>query len=479
MLAEPPARGVRIGGVTVMPGEARAVAIPLASPRRRGTDSGPERSVPAWVVVGAKPGPRVSIVGAARGGEGAAARAAMRLAVGLEPATLSGSVVIVPVLWPYGRLPLRHRPDRAWDFPGDAGGTRAERDAFALFSDVVVGAQAVVVLGGPRRGRRGAVVAHGRLDDPRVRRLAVQTGAEAVLATSAKARGLLAAAAAAGIPCVELVAEGGPDDERAPIELARAARSSLAVLGILGKPEGDANGVAASVHGTPRVGAGAPAALPLLPSSPIVTEAPVRVRSPADGFLAAPVGPGTRVRAGAPLGRLVSTLPAPHATIAAPIRGLVIEAAPPGPVRLGAVLFVMTPLSRAAARKPASTTSTTTAAAGGDAEAVSPGRPPGGSTRPWSRSASPRRASAGSSSRAARARHRAAQGEDRHGRAHVGVARRPHADRRHVGRAAASSDPRDHGPGRRAWAPAARRPGGRARLRGRARQRRGGPSAAR
>ena len=36
MLVEPPARGVRVGGVTVAPGEARAVAIPL-SPRRDAT----------------------------------------------------------------------------------------------------------------------------------------------------------------------------------------------------------------------------------------------------------------------------------------------------------------------------------------------------------------------------------------------------------------------------------------------------------
>jgi len=35
MLVEPPARGVRVGGVTVAPGEAREVAIALAPRPRR------------------------------------------------------------------------------------------------------------------------------------------------------------------------------------------------------------------------------------------------------------------------------------------------------------------------------------------------------------------------------------------------------------------------------------------------------------
>src|SRR5262245_26355798 len=161
MLVEPPARGVRVGGVTVAPGEARAVAIPLAPRRRRartgtsrpGSGSAPEdksaasaRSIPAWVVVGLKPGPRVSVVAAVRGVETTAALAAARLAAGLDPAALMGSVVIVPVLRPAGRLSRTGRPGRAWRLPGDAAGQRSAPDAFALFSDVVVGASALIVL---------------------------------------------------------------------------------------------------------------------------------------------------------------------------------------------------------------------------------------------------------------------------------------------------------------------------------------------
>ena len=83
MLVELPVRGVRVGGVTVGPGEARAVSIPLSA-RRRGDGAAPARAIPAWVVVGHKAGPRVSVVGAVRGVEAGAARAASRLAATLE-----------------------------------------------------------------------------------------------------------------------------------------------------------------------------------------------------------------------------------------------------------------------------------------------------------------------------------------------------------------------------------------------------------
>ncbi|HVZ75240.1 MAG TPA: hypothetical protein VHJ20_22840, partial [Polyangia bacterium] len=165
-----PARGVRIGGVTVAPGEARAVAIALG-------EVSAKRAVPAWVVVGTKPGPRVSVVAAARGTESAAAAAARALARTLDPEALAGSVVVVPVLRPGGRFSPRRRAAAAWPFPGDSGGTARARDAFALFSELVVGVGAVLGLGAPRGGRRAALVARGDLRDPRVRRLAAASGA--------------------------------------------------------------------------------------------------------------------------------------------------------------------------------------------------------------------------------------------------------------------------------------------------------------
>jgi len=335
MLVEPPARGVRVGGVTVAPGEARAVSIAL-SPRRRPAKAAAARSgaasapaapaaptIPAWVVVGLKPGPRVSVVAALRGYETTAALAAARLAASLDPAALTGSVVIVPVLRPDGRLSGTGRPRRAWRFPGDAAGKRPARDTFALFSDIVVGATALVVLGVPRRGRRGAVVVHGRLTDPRVRRLARESGATAMFAASPKRHALLAAAEGASIPGVELSASG---DEPTVDNLVRAARAVIAAAGVLTRA-GDGAGEGGV-------------------EEPLAPTRVVRVDATIDGFLETDAAPGDIVRRRAPLGRVVPALPGPPAVIATRADGLVVEAARPGPVRAGATLFVLLPVPR-------------------------------------------------------------------------------------------------------------------------------------
>jgi predicted deacylase len=340
MAVELPARGVRIGGVSVAPGEARAVKILLA-PRSR-ADGATERAVPAWVIVGSKPGPRISVVAAVRGVEATAARAATRLAASLDPGALAGSVVVVPVLRAGGRLAAGNRPAAQLPFRGDAAGKRASRDAFALFSDLVVGVQGLIVLGGPRRGRRGAVVARGHLEDPRVRRLAMQSGAAALL--PARANGdLLAAAGAAQVLAVELSAAGASVDAAASDPLVRSARAILSALGVLAASEAPGAGV----EGRQR------SALLPAPASGVTARA-VRVRAPADGFLEAPTEPGRVVRARDPLGRVEPLLPGPPISLAAPIGGIVIEAAAAGFVRAGATLFAMVPSAAAARRgKPA------------------------------------------------------------------------------------------------------------------------------
>ena len=307
------------------PGEARAVRILLAPLSRARAAGAGERAVPAWVIVGTKPGPRISVVAAVRGIEATAARAATRLAASLDPGALAGSVVVVPVLRAGGRLAARNRPLAQLRFPGDAAGKRASRDAFALFSDVVVGAQALIVLGGPGRGRRGLVVARGRLDDPRVRRLALQSGAAALLPAPAGGD-LLAAAGAAQVVAVELSAAGASVDAAAAEPLVRSARALLVALGVLGANDPAAGGGEEGVR---------PASLPHVPARA------VRVRAPADGFLEAPAEPGSAVRARALLGRIEPVLPGPPITLAAPIGGIVIEAAAAGFVRAGTTLFAI------------------------------------------------------------------------------------------------------------------------------------------
>src|SRR5688572_7523854 len=118
MRAQPAVRPLRMGTVTVAPGQMRTVMLPL--PGRS-----PEKdALPVVVAVGRRPGPRITLVAAPRGFEAGAARAAREIAAALAPETRAGSVVVVPVLRPGGRFAARGEPvptGASWQFPGDAG----------------------------------------------------------------------------------------------------------------------------------------------------------------------------------------------------------------------------------------------------------------------------------------------------------------------------------------------------------------------
>jgi predicted deacylase len=327
MIPSLPARGVRIGGVTVAPGEARAVAIPLA-PRAGGEDAAAtedRRAIPAWVVVGAKAGPRVSIVAAVRGTESGAAAAARALCDALDPAALAGSVVVVPVLRPGGRFAPRRRPAIAWRFPGDAGGAARARDAFTVFSEVVIGAGAIVLLAAPRGGRRAALTVAGDLGDPRVRRLAAHVGAVAARTSRARAGTLTEAARAAGVVTLELSAAAAPSDETgAARALAQAAHAVLVAMGVVAS------------DATPSVRAA--------PTPPPAIARVVRVRAPAGGLVETATELGALVRAGATLGRIAPTLPGRAVIVKAPVDALVLEVPARPAARKGTALFVLAPL---------------------------------------------------------------------------------------------------------------------------------------
>src|SRR2546423_11083118 len=178
-------RRQRVGGMEVAPGHTAVVW--LGPPNGQG--------VSAWVAVGKAPGPRVSVLAAASGFEVAATLAARALAREIDLASLAGSLVVAPLFRPGDRFARSGRRAAAIALPGDAGGNRRARLAFSLYSDVVVNVDQVIVLGAPRPGRRALLVAEAALDDPRGKKLALATGAQAVLAASESSAGLPAACA--------------------------------------------------------------------------------------------------------------------------------------------------------------------------------------------------------------------------------------------------------------------------------------------
>ena len=106
--------------------------------------------VPVIEVTGAGPGPRLSVIAGVHGCEYASMAGARRWANGLQGRALRGTVTVVPVV----NVPaFRARspfvvPEDGKNlnrcFPGSFGGTLAERLAFAVFSRVIAGSDALV-----------------------------------------------------------------------------------------------------------------------------------------------------------------------------------------------------------------------------------------------------------------------------------------------------------------------------------------------
>ena len=354
MLAETLARGIRVGGVNVAPGEARSLSIALSA--RAAAGKAARVAVPVWVAVGPKAGPRVSIVAALHGFEAMAARAATALLQGIDPAAIAGSLVIVPVMRPGGRFSPGEHPAASWKFPGDAGGTRSERDAFALFSEVVVGSSSLIVLAAPTTGRRAVSSVRGELDDPRTRRLAMESGATVALTTRRRAGTLGAAAAEINVTAIELRAHGGPGREAADVEqLVNGVRSLLVTLGLLSAD--------AAAKGEPRVGPETEAALEpkagikpgrLASSAPLFIRQSTSVRAPAGGLVDPLLGAGALARRGALLARIAPPIGGKPVEVRARREGIVLES----PLRLTARrstrLFVIGSVARADAARAAS-----------------------------------------------------------------------------------------------------------------------------
>jgi predicted deacylase len=302
-----------IGGQTVGPGSARVVHLALAG-RVDAADA-----IPAWVVVGPRPGPRVTVVGAPRGFEIVAARVAAGLRTAIDPAAVSGSIVVVPVLRPGGCFAARGQPVRdgaAWRFPGDIDGTRRAREAFAIFSELAVGSSLLLSLTSPEPDRLGAVTVRGDFHDPRVRALGIRAHAVAALQLKPAAGTLLAAASEIGVIALELSA---PSNDTGDSGLMWALGGLLAAAGAWRSP----------VPQSP-----SPAGLP------VVTRLTV-VRAPTGGLFEPVIAAGNAVERGTLLARVEPPLGGRGVDVRAPHDAVVIETGTRPGVRARAPLLVL------------------------------------------------------------------------------------------------------------------------------------------
>ena len=134
---------LRVGDVEARPGERASGYVTVPD----GTDPGTR--IPVTVVHGARPGPVLALVAGTHGYEYPPILALQRLRARLDPASLSGSAILVHFANPatfYGRR-IYFAPDGKnlnRVFPGSATGTLSERIAHALTAEVIERATHVV-----------------------------------------------------------------------------------------------------------------------------------------------------------------------------------------------------------------------------------------------------------------------------------------------------------------------------------------------
>jgi hypothetical protein len=125
-----------IAGEAIAPGSARDVGFAITT-----MATGTASSLAVRVLHGAKAGPAVFVSAAIHGDEIIGTAVIQRLAQTLDPATLAGTVLLVPVANIFGFIThSRYLPDRRdlnRSFPGSAGGSLAGQLAHVFYREVV------------------------------------------------------------------------------------------------------------------------------------------------------------------------------------------------------------------------------------------------------------------------------------------------------------------------------------------------------
>lgn len=293
---------VTVAGVTVEPGSRRDLAPPASE-----SYTGDRTTLPMAVLNGVADGPRVFVTAAVHGDELNGIATCRRLLDHLDPGTLCGVLVVVPIVNVLGaQLNSRYLPDRRdlnRSFPGSRSGSMAARIARLLIDEVVAGSDLGIDL---------HTAASHRTNHPQVRLdtadavaldAAVAFGAPFVLDAKLRPGSLRAAAGDLGVPV--LIYEGGGPSRFDPEPVDVAERGILRVLHRLGM-----------VDDAP------PPAHP----HPMVLHESRWLRAERGGMLELHVTSGDRVEPGQPLWDTVSPLGEERAVSEATEPGYVIGA---------------------------------------------------------------------------------------------------------------------------------------------------------
>jgi len=167
---------VVVGGHEVRPGTTDQFELPIGR-----LVTGTDMALPVRVVHGAEPGPTAWLNAAIHGDEVGGVEVITRVLAALDPATVRGTLLAVPVVnvWGFvgGDRFLPDRRDLNRSFPGSPSGSLAAQIAHLFMTEVVDRCSVGIDLHTASDNRTNLPQVRADLDDPETRRLAEAFGA--------------------------------------------------------------------------------------------------------------------------------------------------------------------------------------------------------------------------------------------------------------------------------------------------------------
>lgn len=218
---------IEVAGVPIAPGERKTVRVPVAA---RLTSGNVE--IPAVVIRGRRPGPRLFVSAALHGDEINGTEILRRLLGRPLLRQLRGTLVAVPVVNVYGFVSQqRYLPDRRdlnRSFPGSARGSLAGRLANAFLENFVVGSTHGIDLHTGAIHRTNLPQIRARLTSPAIEDMARAFGAPVILNASLRPGSLRTSAHELDIPT--LVYEAGEALRFDELSIRAGLRGVVAVM---------------------------------------------------------------------------------------------------------------------------------------------------------------------------------------------------------------------------------------------------------
>lgn len=272
-----------------------------------------------FVVRGTKPGPTLCLIAAVHGDEINGVEIARHSYAGSDPATLSGTLISIPIVnvWGFrsGNRMLPDRRDLNRGFPGNRTGSTASRIAFNLFDRVIRHCEFLVDLHTGSNDRSNLPQIRADLDNEGARGLALAFNVGVVLGGSGPLGSLRRSAVDAGIPAI--IYESGGPNRFEKLEIAQGIAGVRSVMKHLRMLEG----------------------APSTPDPQRIYRNTSWVRSPGGGIFLTERRLGEKIA----LGDLLGTVTDPHSSvqveILAPFPGTLIGMANPKVVLPGFGLF--------------------------------------------------------------------------------------------------------------------------------------------